>query len=89
MVCGGISYEGHTELHIFQRGNLNARRYVDYVLHPIVRPYLGAMGDGAVLMDDNPHPHRARLVDQYLDREAIDRMDWPARSPDLNPIEHA
>ena len=40
-------------------------------------------------MDDNARPHRARVVDQYLNTEAIERMDWPARSPDLNPIEHA
>ena len=24
----------------------------------------------------------------YLQRETIERMDWHARSPDLNPIEH-
>ncbi|CDQ71516.1 unnamed protein product [Oncorhynchus mykiss] len=25
---------------------------------------------------------------QFLQEEGIDAMDWPARSPDLNPIEH-
>ncbi|UYV66518.1 hypothetical protein LAZ67_4001945 [Cordylochernes scorpioides] len=39
-------------------------------------------------MDDNARPHRARLVNKYLQSENIRRMDWPARSPDLNPIEH-
>jgi hypothetical protein len=29
----------------------------------------------------------ARLVQDYLKRESIERMDWPARSPDLIPIE--
>ena len=41
------------------------------------------------MMDDNTRPHRARVVDQYLEQESIERMDWPARSLDLNPIEHA
>ncbi|GBN39097.1 hypothetical protein AVEN_161008-1 [Araneus ventricosus] len=39
-------------------------------------------------MDDNARPHRALLVDEFLESEDIRRMDWPARSPDLNPIEH-
>nr|KAG5707095.1 hypothetical protein BaRGS_011806 [Batillaria attramentaria] len=31
---------------------------------------------------------RARIVDQYLEEESMELMEWPARSPDLNPIEH-
>ncbi|GBL89554.1 hypothetical protein AVEN_87884-1 [Araneus ventricosus] len=33
-------------------------------------------------------PHRARLVRSYLESETIPQMAWPARSPDLNPIEY-
>ena len=40
-------------------------------------------------MDDNARAHRARITDQYLEQATIVRMEWPARSPDLNPIEHA
>ena len=39
-------------------------------------------------MDDNACSHRARITNEYLTNETIVRMDWPARSPDLNPIEH-
>ncbi|GFX36467.1 DDE_3 domain-containing protein [Trichonephila clavipes] len=39
-------------------------------------------------MDDNARPHRANIVDECLQSEDITRMDWPAYSPDLNPIEH-
>ncbi|GFU97160.1 transposable element Tc3 transposase [Trichonephila clavipes] len=28
------------------------------------------------------------LPNRSLESEDIERMDWPARSPDLNPIEH-
>ena len=40
-------------------------------------------------MDDNARAHRARITDQYLEQATIVRMEWPARSPDLNPIDHA
>ncbi|GFW71224.1 transposable element Tcb2 transposase [Trichonephila clavipes] len=39
-------------------------------------------------MDDDAHPHRADIVDDYLESEGIARMAWPAYSPDLNPIEN-
>jgi transposase len=40
-------------------------------------------------MDDDARPHRARVVNKYLQHESIELMEWPAKSPDLNPIEHA
>ncbi|GFW82025.1 DDE_3 domain-containing protein [Trichonephila clavipes] len=39
-------------------------------------------------MDDNARPHRARIVEEFLEDHGLERMEWPARSPDLNPIEH-
>ncbi|GFV16079.1 transposable element Tcb2 transposase [Trichonephila clavipes] len=39
-------------------------------------------------MDDNAPCHRTVAAEQLLESEDIERMDWPVRSPDLNPIEH-
>ncbi|GFX10551.1 DDE_3 domain-containing protein [Trichonephila clavipes] len=39
-------------------------------------------------MEDNARPHRAVIVEEYLGGLGLERMEWPARSPDLNPIEH-
>ncbi len=39
-------------------------------------------------MQDSARAHTARVVITHLDQEGIDIMDWPARSPDLNAIEH-
>ncbi|GFV08242.1 transposable element Tcb2 transposase [Trichonephila clavipes] len=41
-----------------------------------------------LFMDDNAPCHRKVAAEQLLESEDIERMDWPARSPDLNTIEH-
>ncbi|GFT17201.1 RING finger protein unkempt [Trichonephila clavipes] len=46
------------------------------------------MGLQFLFMDDNAPCHRTVAAEQFLESEDIERMDWPARSPDLNPIEH-
>ena len=46
------------------------------------------MGDDFILVQDNARPHTARVFMIILEDEVITVMDWPARSPDLNPIEH-
>ncbi|GFT93557.1 DDE_3 domain-containing protein [Trichonephila clavipes] len=53
------------------------------------RPYAAAIGNDFILMDDNARPHQAQIVEEYLEDHGFrKRMEWPARSPDLNPIEH-
>ncbi|KAI4901531.1 hypothetical protein NFI96_009958 [Prochilodus magdalenae] len=87
-VWGGISLEDHTALHVLARGSLTAIRYRDEILRPLVRPYAGAVGPGFLLMQDNSRPHVAGVCQQFLQDEGIEAMDRPARSPDLNPLEH-
>jgi transposase len=89
MVWAGIMLDGRTPLHIFDGGTLTAQRYRDEILEPYVRLFRGAIGPEFIFMDDNARPHRAQLVNEFIEGEDIQRMEWPARSPDLNPIEHA
>ena len=64
------------------------RLYRDEVLEPTVRLYPAAVGPAFVLMDDDARPHRAAIVDDYLENEGIVLMAWPAYSPDHNPFEN-
>lgn len=88
MVWGGVSYEAKTDLVFFQNRRLDADLYITDVLEDHVVPFAPFIGAGFKLMQDNARPHVARVVSQYLDHVGIQRLPWPALSPDLNPIEH-
>ncbi|GFX82477.1 transposable element Tcb2 transposase [Trichonephila clavipes] len=60
----------------------------DVILEQHVRLFRSATGAEFLFMDDNFLPHRANIIYEYLQSEDIPGMDWPAYSPDLNPIEH-
>ncbi|GFV80213.1 transposable element Tc1 transposase [Trichonephila clavipes] len=76
-----LSSDSHRILIWRERGSRN---------HPtnIIERDRGAMGLQFIFMDDNAPCHRTVAAEQLLESEDIERMDWPARSPDLNPIEH-
>ncbi|GFT38747.1 DDE_3 domain-containing protein [Trichonephila clavipes] len=79
---------GRTRLHVVTNGTMTGQRYIDEVLLPQVRLFRGAVGDKFVFMDDNATCHRTLAVQDCLDSDGIQRLVWPAHSPDLNPIEN-
>ncbi|GFX12679.1 transposable element Tcb2 transposase [Trichonephila clavipes] len=88
MVWAGIMINGRTRLHVVANGTMTGQRYIDEVLLPHVRLFRGAVGDKFVFMYDNATCHRTLAVQDCLDSEGIQRLVWPARSQDLNPIEN-
>ncbi|GFU43526.1 transposable element Tcb2 transposase [Trichonephila clavipes] len=81
MVWAGIMINGCTRLHVVANGTMTGQRYIDEVLLFHVRLFRGAVGDKFVFMDDNATCHRTLAVQDCF-------LVWPARSPDLNPIEN-
>ncbi|GFX26929.1 transposable element Tcb2 transposase [Trichonephila clavipes] len=86
MVWAGIMIKDRTRLHVVANRTMMSQRYIDEVLLPHVRLFRGAVGDKFVFMDDNATCHPTLAVLDCLDSEGIQRLVWPARSPDLNPI---
>lgn len=87
MVWGGISVTSRTPLYRVH-GTLNGLAYRNDILQPLALTALQALGPDSILQDDNARPHRAGVVNDFLQQQHVTRLDWPAYSPDLSPIEH-
>ncbi|GFX05460.1 transposable element Tcb1 transposase [Trichonephila clavipes] len=87
LIWGGIILGSRTDLHV-QSLTMTFHIYLDVILEQHVHLFWGAMGAEFLFMDGNSRPHRANIVYACLQLEDITRMDWPAYSPDFNPIEH-
>ena len=86
MVWEGIMGRRKTNLIVVQ-GNLNAQVYFKQILKPEAVPFLQRHGP-AILMHDNARRHAARICRQFLNRNNVNVLPWPAVSADINPIEH-
>ena len=87
MVWAGVTVDRRTDL-VVVPGILTGQRYIDEILRPHVVPFLGPMGNNGIFQDDNARPHRARIVDGFLQANNVRRSEWPAMLPDLSCIEH-
>ncbi|UYV63266.1 hypothetical protein LAZ67_2003581 [Cordylochernes scorpioides] len=84
MVWGGIGYHFRSPL-VRIAATLNSQRYISEVLKPVVLPYLQSLPT-AIFQQDNSRPHMTRIVQRF--NRQIKLLPWPARSPDLSPIEN-
>ncbi|KAG1705289.1 hypothetical protein DVH05_028532 [Phytophthora capsici] len=86
-VWGAFSSKGTSEL-AFLEGKQNAEKYIDTLgdyLFPFAHLYHGLDFE---FQHDNASIHTARVAKWYLKDQGVRVMWWPAKSPDLNPIEN-
>ena len=82
-----ISAEGIGPL-VRLHGRVNAAVYKELVKQHVLLVLKNAANQPAIFMQDNAPCHKAKIVMSFFKGENVIVMDWPAQSPDLNPIEN-
>ncbi|MBW0556902.1 hypothetical protein O181_096617 [Austropuccinia psidii MF-1] len=75
---------------------MTSTEMVQQVYRPGLLPFIAWMEQAPwirgreciLLMEDNAPIHTARASTDWRNRHDIQKLDWPAHSPDLNPIEN-
>jgi hypothetical protein len=87
MLWGGMSSLGKTRLAFFE-GNQDVFDYQQTLTTHLFEFVDGVHEGDYVFQHDNASIHRARATKDFLADLSIPTIDWPALSPDLNPIEN-
>ena len=80
---------GKSSLHVM-RETMNGQRYADVLRQyvPEISNALGNPGTDWFFMEDNATPHTCQVANAAKQELGLRRINWPSKSPDLNPIEH-
>lgn len=87
MIWGGIAVDQKSDLTIFVAKKVNAMVLVDEAYEGSLLGMLTNM-DGPILAEDNAPIHRSKIATAWRDGHRLEKLEWPAQSPDLNPIEN-
>ena len=89
MVWGCMGWEGVGRLAEVE-GRMDANQYVS-ILQDYLLPSMEESGiseEEVTFQQDNDPKHTSRKVKQWMEDNNITLLNWPAQSPDINPIEH-
>ena len=87
LTWGGISLKGKTPLFCFTE-IIDGPFYVTILQNHLLTAAQNIYNKNLRLQQDNDPKHTSKVAQEFIDRNRIKVVDWPANSSDLNPIEN-
>ncbi len=83
----GFYYSGKTQVQFIDTtmNSVGYTRLLNSALFPFVNE---KFDNNYIFQQDNASCHRAKNTEEWFENKGVRVMEWPARSPDFNPVEN-
>ena len=87
MIWGAFAGGQKSKLVFMLKDRRSAKDFVEVVYEGELFHFMVKVPN-AVLMEDGAPVHRSKICEEWRQLRLLEKLNWPANSPDLNPIEN-